>query len=59
MAKKPYKTDEERKNKMVGVRLTDDQHAYLEMLIEQGKAKNVSSAIQYLLLKQITIFPQG
>lgn len=39
----------ENKNISVGVRLTPLQKSALETLVMNGKAKNISSAIQYLI----------
>ncbi|WP_181574074.1 hypothetical protein [Enterobacter sp. 148H3] len=39
----------EQKTRGVGVRLNGTQEAFLQKLISEGKAKSVSSAIQYLI----------
>lgn len=39
----------ENKTRGVGVRLNGTQEAFLQKLISEGKAKSVSSAIQYLI----------
>jgi len=41
------------KTQYVGIRLTEDQMNALKQLIESGKAKNTSSAIQYLILQHM------
>ncbi|EPJ5332947.1 TPA: hypothetical protein ACJJXW_001537 [Enterobacter cloacae] len=39
----------EQKTRGVGVRLNETQEAHLQKLISDGKAKTISSAIQYLI----------
>ncbi|EJG2382741.1 TPA: hypothetical protein ACK2W9_005450 [Klebsiella michiganensis] len=39
----------ENKNVSVGVRLTTAQEEILQSIVESGKAKTISSAIQYLI----------
>ncbi|WP_185874207.1 hypothetical protein [Enterobacter asburiae] len=47
----------ENKTRGVGVRLNETQEAYLQKIITDGKAKTISSAIQYLI--NMSIIKQG
>ncbi|MHA3670153.1 hypothetical protein ACX1IQ_16700 [Yersinia enterocolitica] len=44
---------DENKSRMVGVRISDRQNEYLEKLISEGKAKNKSAAIQFIINERI------
>lgn len=37
------------KNKTVGLRINEEQRQYLERLVSEGKAKNISESIQKLI----------
>ncbi|TWD33395.1 hypothetical protein [Pantoea sp. SJZ147] len=39
----------EKKDRAIGLRITESQERFLQKLIQDGKAKNVSAAIQYLI----------
>lgn len=39
----------EKKSVSVGVRLNETQAAHIQKLVDDGKAKSISSAIQYLI----------
>lgn len=39
----------ENKESKITARITDTQHSYIQRLIDEGKAKSPSAAIQYLI----------
>lgn len=43
------KNMKEKKSVSVGVRLNETQAAHIQKLVDDGKAKSISSAIQYLI----------
>ncbi|MHA1054663.1 hypothetical protein [Enterobacter mori] len=49
MARNAYKSEDELKSKTITVRITQDQQAYIDKLISEGKAKTNAAAIQYLI----------
>ncbi|ATR53969.1 hypothetical protein CTI66_18480 [Klebsiella pneumoniae] len=59
MARKAFKSGSELKSKTITVRITEEQQAYIDKLIVQGKAKNNAATLQYLITKHMALFPEG
>ncbi|HDT0681260.1 TPA: hypothetical protein QIB78_004745, partial [Enterobacter asburiae] len=53
------KSGSELKSKTITVRITEEQQAYIDKLIVQGKAKNNAATLQYLITKHMALFPEG
>lgn len=42
-------------SRSIGLRITPLQEAYLQKLVDEGKAKNINQAIQYVLNSYIVL----